>query len=326
MIDPDYIAAREIDSNLFEDRVGGEFPHRKGTREGQLETPKQRLFQHGAKNMLTDTRLPPNNITHDLPPPSPPVRQRRAALPAPPPVVTTPSPMSIVQAALASGNVEMYREAVALAKEMDALVARKAFDNAMAAARAEIPVIRKNRRVGFDSRKAGAARTDYAHEDLAEIARTIDPILSSHGLSYRFRVASEVNAPVCVTCVISHRDGHSEETTLRGARDESGNKNGLQAIGSTVTYLQRYTLKAALGLSASADDDGRATEAHVVEAVAVPGTISIDQANELRQMLDNQGISHRAFLQFVRLSRLEDIGIEHFERAKAKIKSFGSKS
>ena len=89
------------------------------------------------------------------------------------------SNVDIVQAALKSGNVEMYREAVALFKELEGMAARKAFDNAMADAKAQIPVIRKNRRVGFDHR-TGSDRTEYSHEDLAEIARTVDPILSEH--------------------------------------------------------------------------------------------------------------------------------------------------
>ena len=42
-----------------------------------------------------------------------------------------------------------------------------------------------------------------------------------------------------------------------GGADQSGNKNGFQAIGSAVTYLQRYTLKSALGLSAEVDDDAQ---------------------------------------------------------------------
>ncbi|MEP5450516.1 ERF family protein, partial [Roseibium sp.] len=62
---------------------------------------------------------------------------------------------------------------------------------------------------------------------------------------------------VKVTCIIQHRAGHVEETTLMGGADQSGNKNGFQAIGSAVTYLQRYTLKAALGLSAEVDDDAQ---------------------------------------------------------------------
>ena len=38
--------------------------------------------------------------------------------------------------------------------------------------------------------------------------------------------------------------------------DNSGGKNSIQGIGSSITYLQRYTLKLALGLAAGRDDDG----------------------------------------------------------------------
>ena len=244
------------------------------------------------------------------------------------PVAAHPAtPIGIVQAALASGNPEMYREAVALAKEMDAFAARKAFDNAMAAAKAKITVIKKNRRVAFDSRKAGAARTDYAYEDLAEIARTIDPIWGAHGLSYRFRVSSEVNEPVRVTCIISHRDGHSEETTLRAGRDESGNKNAIQAIGSTVTYLQRYTLKAALGLAAAHDDDGHSSEAiqePAQEAAPATGGITPTQVEQIRAALQTKGASQIAFLQWARQKRFEDIPAEHFDSCMRAIASFRS--
>jgi ERF superfamily protein len=251
---------------------------------------------------------------------------RRAAITVPiqqSPAVSNPTPLSIVQAALASGNVEMYREAVALAKEMDAITARKAFDNAMADAKAKITVIKKNRSVGFDSRKAGAARTEYAYEDLAEIARTIDPILGAHGLSYRFRVSSEVNQPVRVTCVVSHRDGHSEETTLMAGRDESGNKNAIQAIGSTVTYLQRYTLKAALGLAAAHDDDGRSSEQAAEEEPApASGCITPDQAQQILNALKAKGALLIAFLQHVKQKRIDDIPATQFDACMRAIAGF----
>lgn len=215
--------------------------------------------------------------------------------------VAVASPIDIVQTALKSGNVEMYREAVALYKELEGMAARKAFDNAMADAKAEIPVIRKNRHVGFKS-KDGTGRTDYDHEDLGEIARTVDPILGKHGLSYRFRVSSNLNEPVSVTCILSHRDGHFEETTLHGGRDDSGKKNAIQQVGSTITYLQRYTLKAALGLAASKDDDGQSSEAPAEVADYVPpaGSITQDQADQLRDALLEKGASSKAFLQWVR--------------------------
>lgn len=193
--------------------------------------------------------------------PSKPAPEKSAGIIAghamPPPASTAvaiPTTMSMLDRAVQTGaSVEVLERLLALHERWEASNARKAFDMALSQAKAEIPVIKKNRRVGFESRRTGT-NTDYAHEDLAEIARTIDPILGKFGLSYRFRTDSS-EAKIKVTCIISHRDGHSEENTLISDRDTSGNKNTIQAIGSAVTYLQRYSLKAALGLSAAKDDD-----------------------------------------------------------------------
>lgn len=218
------------------------------------------------------------------------------------------TPLTLLSQALSSGaDPATLREFMQLQREFRRDQAKAAFDNAIAAAKAEIPVIIKNRVVDFTSTKG---RTHYRHEDLAEIARTVDPILSKHGLSYRYRTSAEINQPVIVTCVLSHRDGHSEETSLPGGRDDTGNKNSLQQIGSTISYLQRYTLKAALGLAASADDDGRAS--------GDPGTISDEQIAELRALivraapdlpkfLDNFGIEDLADLPVLRLSEAKMI-------------------
>jgi hypothetical protein len=45
---------------------------------------------------------------------------------------------------------------------------------------------------------------------------------------------------------------------MSAGADSTGNKNNIQSIGSTRTYLQRYTLVGALGLStADEDNDGK---------------------------------------------------------------------
>ncbi len=152
-----------------------------------------------------------------------------------------------------AADLEKLERMLALKERMDTQRAKVAFAEAIAAARAEIPPIIKDATVDFSTAKG---RTHYKHETLAGIAKTIDPILSRNGLSYRFRT-DQTGGAVIVTCVISHREGYSEETSLSGAPDQSGSKNGFQAVGSAVTYLQRYTLKAALGLSAEVDDDAQ---------------------------------------------------------------------
>lgn len=46
---------------------------------------------------------------------------------------------------------------------------------------------------------------------------------------------------------------------MRAPSDLSGNKNAIQAIGSTTTYLMRYTLIAAFGLTTADEDNDGAT-------------------------------------------------------------------
>jgi len=166
------------------------------------------------------------------------------------------TPMLLIQDAVAKGAaIDVVEKLMGLQERWDKNQARKAFDNAMADAKSELPVIVKNREVDFTGNTG--KRTNYRHEDLAGIASQVDPVLARHGLSYRYRTLTEPGM-VTVTCIVSHRDGHSEENSLSAPHDASGNKNPIQAIGSTVTYLQRYTLKAAVGLAASNDDDGKA--------------------------------------------------------------------
>jgi hypothetical protein len=219
------------------------------------------------------------------------------------------TPMEMLDRAVASGaGIETLERLMSLQERWEKNQARKAFDDAMAAAKAEIPVISKNRRVGYEH-KDGKGETSYRHEDLGEIARTVDPILTKYGLSYRFRTTSETNQPVSVTCIVAHRDGHSEENTLTAGRDDSGKKNSIQAIGSTITYLQRYTLKAALGLAASSDDDGGKADQTVDN-----GPISEDQAKAIRDLIETTGTDIAKFCEYLKVDAVPDIPASEFPR------------
>ena len=55
--------------------------------------------------------------------------------------------------------------------------------------------------------------------------------------------------------------GHFETTSLTAAGDQSGGKNAIQALGSTISYLERYTILALTGLSThEMDDDAKGVE------------------------------------------------------------------
>lgn len=221
------------------------------------------------------------------------------------------TPMQMAYQLIQNGaDLGSVKEMLAMSKELAADQARRAFDNALSAAKAEIPPILKNRKVDFTG-KTGL-RTNYSHEDLGEIARTVDPILAKHGLSYRFRTEQQDGGAVRVVCVVAHRDGHAEENALQAQRDESGNKNNIQAVGSTITYLQRYTLKAALGLAASNDDDGKA-----VTVAEKGGAINEAQAATLRALIEETGSDIVKFCGYMGVEAIPDISVSDFPRAVA---------
>lgn len=169
-----------------------------------------------------------------------------------------PSPYAmLLEKAATSGNLAVFEKGMELEERWHATQARRAFAQAMAKAKGEMPIIIKNRVVDFTSSKG---RTYYQYEDLAEVVRTVAPILSKHGLSHRWR-GSNTRDSVTVTCVIEHEMGHFEENTEIGPWDPSGNKNAQQALRSAKTYYERSTLKSSLGLAADSEEDDDARSA-----------------------------------------------------------------
>jgi ERF superfamily len=198
--------------------------------------------------------------------------------------------------------------------------ALQAFNNAVADAKANIPTVKKTSRVKFESKKPGASDTDYMYEDFAAVAETVAPFLGAVGLSYRYRLAQPTVDSVTVTCVLSHRDGHMEETPLTCKVDPSGNKNHIQAISSAVTYLERITLKAALGLAAGKDDDGRDSSGPLNQEYAE--MIRGEQIEELKAMCASVGCSEERFLSWAEAASFEKIPADYFQSCLDGLASF----
>ncbi|MGW9332688.1 ERF family protein [Bosea sp. NPDC055594] len=205
------------------------------------------------------------------------------------------TPVDMLSMAVERGaNIEVMTKLMDLRDRWEAGQARKAFDEAVASAKAQIPTIAKNRE-GHNNKR-------YA--DFAAIASVVDPIIGQYGLSYRFRTTQTDR--INVTCILSHKAGHAEETTLSGPADTSGSKNAIQAIGSTLTYLQRYTLVQALGLAASEDDDGGKSGGQDAE------TITEDQVMQLRELIEATKADQRGVLAYVRARDLSSIRADKF--------------
>jgi hypothetical protein len=94
------------------------------------------------------------------------------------------------------------------------------------------------------------------YEDIVDAVR---PVLAKHGFGFRHRNERLQDGRLVIVGVLSHRSGHAEEDRFECPPDTSGSKAPIQAIGSTRSYGQRYTLRSLLGIaSAEEDDDGQA--------------------------------------------------------------------
>jgi len=166
------------------------------------------------------------------------------------------SPVAIMVMALNKGvDIERLEKLLSIQQAWEANEARKAYHEAMAAFKADPPKILKDKRVGYEH-KDGGGSTNYSYAGLAQVARVIGQALSKQGLSASW-VTKQEGQNITVTCTITHRLGHSESTFLTAAPDASGKKNSIQAVGSTISYLERYTLLALTGLAThDMDDDG----------------------------------------------------------------------
>lgn len=172
----------------------------------------------------------------------------------PGPVDPNATPMQML-AIMTQRGVSMadLKDLVALAKDWEANHARKAYVEAMAAFKAEPIEILKTKPVKIPNGPA------FKYATLADVVDGVVSALSKHGLSHNWIV--ETNDIIKVTCVVTHKLGHSEKCEMSAPPDTGPGRNKIQAVGSTTTYLQRYSLMSLLGLAAKdMDDDGRAAE------------------------------------------------------------------
>jgi hypothetical protein len=161
-------------------------------------------------------------------------------------------PLAMAMQAMKAGmSIADMRAMLDLQKDWEANEARKAYVQAMSEFKQNPPEILKRKEVAFNG-------TQYMHATLGDVTQAIMQALAEHGISHRWDT-TQSNGQIVVTCILTHKLGHSESTTLEGAPDDSGKKNRIQQMASTVTYLQRYTLLAATGLATKdmEDDDGR---------------------------------------------------------------------
>lgn len=132
--------------------------------------------------------------------------------------------------------------------------ARMAYDSSLAMMQAELPEVEKL-----------TQGHNYKYAKFDQILKAIKPALNKYGFSITHRVKVE-DKLIHVTGILSHREGHREETTISLPADSSGSKNAVQAVGSSTEYGRRYTMNSLLGIATKeADTDALGDEPDITD-------------------------------------------------------------
>lgn len=165
-----------------------------------------------------------------------------------PPVPASDPEQFITLALQNNASIEVLERLMALRDRVQAQRNKEAFFETLVNFQRNVPAIKKTKQALFDGKE------QYKYADLADVINTIKEPAAAAGIAYQWKIDDKPEL-ITVSCHISAH-GHTEITEMSAAPDPSGKKNAIQARGSAIEYMKRYTLAGALGLSISEDNDG----------------------------------------------------------------------
>jgi uncharacterized protein YndB with AHSA1/START domain len=194
---------------------------------------------------------------------------------------------------------------VDLHERMEARQSTKDFADAMARFQAECPSIKKASTAKIVTN--GGATFDYTYAELDEIARTVNPILAKHGLSYTWDTSADEKM-LTVVCTVRHNNGHSITSSFVLPVESKSAMSAQQKYGAAQTFAQRKSLSAVLGITTTDDDtDGGAT---------TTVKITEDQATELGDLMKETNTQPSRFLKYLKVASLTDLPASDYAHAK----------
>lgn len=212
---------------------------------------------------------------------------------------------SVMQLAIQKNYTpEFIEKMMELSERHEANEAKRAYHKAMARFKANPPKIWRDMQIKY---KVGDKVTEWSSADLATAAEAINRSLGENGLNSTWRTLPINDNKIRVTCIIAHELGHSEETYLESGPDTTGSKNAIQAIGSAVFYLERYTLFALTGLApARMDDDGQKADIQY---------INTDMVIEINDLIKSTKADKSKVLKYLKAKSVDKILLSDYGKA-----------
>lgn len=232
------------------------------------------------------------------------------------PVAESSALISMIERAARDPTVDIDKMERLVAMQERALArnSEQAFNEAMTAAQGEM------RPIATDSSNP-QTRSRYA--SYGALDKSMRPIYTKHGFSLSFGTEDGGAAEyVRVTCHVSNR-GYTRKYQVDMPADGKGAKGGdvmtkTHAVGSAMSYGQRYLLKMIFNIAIGDDDDGH--RAGSVEK------ITADQVADIQALIEDIGADKhenlkRGFLKYMKIEALSDLPVAKLRDALAALEA-----
>lgn len=170
------------------------------------------------------------------------------------------------------------------------------------------------------------------YADLNSVWEACREALSENGLAVVQTVRERETGDICLHTTLGHASGQWMASSMPIRIKGDGKNNELQMLGSSLSYLRRYSLAALVGVApADEDDDGnsgtgyKAPQPREASVAQIP-VISTTQASEIRSMMaqcDNEFVTKiMVYLGTNGMTSIDKMLISFFEPIKKRIQKY----
>lgn len=233
---------------------------------------------------------------------------------APPaPISETASIMAMIERMANDPTIQVDRvqQLLTMYEQTKARAAKTAFDAALSRMQTELPSIQKNGRIIIKEKGTEKVIQSTPYALWEDINDAIKPKLAENGFALSFRTGIAGDGKITVTGILSHAEGHREETTITLPHDSTGSKNAVQAVGSSTSYGKRYVATSLLNLTSRTaedrDDDG--------QAAGAAASITQEQIERIQSLIVETNSNIAQFCKFMEVETIADIPGAKFDKA-----------
>jgi Zn-dependent oligopeptidase len=213
--------------------------------------------------------------------------------------------VQVIERAASNPNidVEKMERLLAMQERIMAQNAKVAFNEAMRAAQAEMPKIRRNKE---------NTQTSSMYADLEQITDKAVPVYTRHGFSLSYGTADcPTPGHARITCVCAHVQGFERTYQADVPLDLTGlkgnqNKTATHGFGSTMSYGRRYLVCLIFNIALTNEDqDGNQPSDCITE----------EQVANLTALMTEVKASKELFLKFLRVESLDKLPAKKYSAA-----------